>query len=406
MNLNLQHINWILSFYKLYENPQSTMNNKTNTTQKSAFVDKSFQKEQPGQYDIYVDDHQYSNLNFRVPTFRQENSFLKFSVVLMLASFLGQYYLEPYLIPDFIKFFSALSLFSLALTFVALIQASYRAVNQATAVIVERWGKVHQVLKPGLSFIYPVMDNVVAIVPLSELCVSIPHQFVISKDNATVSTDGVLYFRIIDPVLCIYGVDNLAASITNLAITNIRTVLGSMELDQALSDRVNINFKITQSLNQAVSPWGIEVKRVELKDIEPPVEIKKEMIKQLAAERERRSVVIKGQGERSAAILAAEARKESRLLEASGEAEATKMISSAIAQGDIKSIQYFISKEYISALKDAASSSNTKLMILPVEVTQLLGSVSSIKDLLQFEEAKPASDINTSKHHDTSTEKK
>jgi regulator of protease activity HflC (stomatin/prohibitin superfamily) len=232
-----------------------------------------------------------------------------------------------------------------------------------------------------------------------EQVMDVPSQDVITKDNAVVKCDGVVYFQVLDAPKAAYEVAQLEVAILNLVMTNIRTSIGSMDLDESLSKRDEINAKVLVAVDQATHPWGVKVNRIELKDIQPPRDLVEAMARQMKAEREKRANILEAEGFRQAAILKAEGEKQSTILDAEGEreaafreaearerlaeaeAKATRMVSEAIAQGDVQAINYFVAQKYVEALKEFAGSPNQKLLMLPMEATGVLGSLAGIAEL-------------------------
>ena len=274
-----------------------------------------------------------------------------------------------------------------------------RVVPQGYEWTVERFGRYTHTLTPGLAFIIPWVDGIGRKLNMMEQVMDVPSQDVITKDNAVVKCDGVVYFQVLDAAKAAYEVATLEIAILNLVMTNIRTSIGSMDLDESLSKRDEINAKVLVAVDQATHPWGIKVNRIELKDIAPPRDLIDAMAKQMKAEREKRANILEAEGFRQAAILRAEGEKQSAILEAEGdreaafrqaearerlaeaEAKATEMVSTAIAQGDVQAINYFIAQKYVEALKDFAASPNQKLLMLPMETTGVLGSLAGIAEL-------------------------
>ena len=274
-----------------------------------------------------------------------------------------------------------------------------RVVPQGYEWTVERFGKYTHTLSPGLGFIIPWVDGIGRKLNMMEQVMDVPSQDVITKDNAVVKVDGVVYFQVLDAAKAAYEVATLEIAILNLVMTNIRTAIGSMALDESLSHRDEINTKVLVAVDQATHPWGVKVNRIELKDIHPPKDLIDAMAKQMKAEREKRANILEAEGFRQAAILRAEGEKQSSILAAEGnreaafrdaearerlaeaEAKATEMVSTAIAQGDVQAINYFIAQKYVEALKDFAASPNQKLLMLPMETTGVLGSLAGIAEL-------------------------
>ena len=275
-----------------------------------------------------------------------------------------------------------------------------KIVPQSEMWVVERLGRYNKTLQPGLSVLIPFIERVVNRVNMKEILIDIPQQDIISKDNASVSIDAVCFIRITDPYKATYQVDNLEYAIENLALVNIRNELGKMELDEILSSREVLNSAITNQIDEATNPWGVKVQRVDIKQLEPARSIKETMEKQIKAEREKRaeiltaesikkSKILQAEGENQSIILRAEAEKreaelraEAREREAEAEAKATKMLSEAIKNGDDKAINYFIAQKYTKALENIGSSSNSKLVLMPLEASNLMGSIAGISQVV------------------------
>jgi regulator of protease activity HflC (stomatin/prohibitin superfamily) len=291
-------------------------------------------------------------------------------------------------------FVGVLLLFAVVTVFKAV-----RVVPQGYEWTVERFGRYTHTLSPGLGFIVPWIDGIGRKLNMMEQVMDVPSQDVITKDNAVVKVDGVVYFHVLDAAKAAYEVAQLEIAILNLVMTNIRTSIGSMDLDESLSKRDEINAKVLDAVDQATHPWGVKVNRIELKDINPPRDLVESMARQMKAERDKRANILEAEGFRQAAILRAEGEKQSAILEAEGdreaafreaearerlaeaEAKATRMVSDAIAQGDVQAINYFVAQKYVEALKDFAASPNQKLLMLPMETTGVLGSLAGIAEL-------------------------
>lgn len=291
---------------------------------------------------------------------------------------------------------------SVVLILLALILAYniIKIVPQSEMWVVERLGKYNKTLQPGLSVLIPFIERVVNKVNMREILIDIPQQDIISKDNASVSIDAVCFIRITDPYKATYQVDNLEYAIENLALVNIRNELGKMELDEILSSREVLNSAITNQIDEATNPWGVKVQRVDIKQLEPARSIKETMEKQIKAEREKRaeiltaesikkSKILQAEGENQSIILRAEAEKreaelraEAREREAEAEAKATKMLSEAIKNGDDKAINYFIAQKYTKALENIGSANNSKLVLMPLEASNLIGSIAGISQVV------------------------
>ena len=290
-----------------------------------------------------------------------------------------------------------------AIVFVALVIltlfAGVKTVSQGYNWTVERFGRYMRTLSPGLNIIIPFIDRIGRKINMMEQVIDIPQQEVITKDNATVTVDGVAFFQIFDAAKASYEVSNLHQAIVTLNMTNIRSVMGSMDLDQVLSHRDEINEKLLRVVDAAVSPWGVKVNRIEIRDIVPPADLVAAMGRQMKAEREKRAVVLEAEGQRQSAILKAEGQKQSQILEAEGrkeaafrdaearertataEAKATEVVSAAVASGDIAALNYFIAEKYLTAFSLLAESPNQKTLILPMEATSVLGSLAGIGEI-------------------------
>jgi regulator of protease activity HflC (stomatin/prohibitin superfamily) len=274
-----------------------------------------------------------------------------------------------------------------------------RMVPQGYEWTVERFGRYTHTMTPGLHFLVPVVYGVGRKVNMMEQVLDVPSQEVITKDNAAVKVDGVVFFQVLDAAKAAYEVSNLEIAMIALVQTNIRTVIGSMDLDESLSNRETINAQLLNVVDQATNPWGIKVTRIEIRDIQPPRDLIDSMARQMKAERERRAVILEAEGHRQSAILRAEGEKQAAILEAEGEkesafreaearerlaeaeAKATQMVSDAIAQGDVQAINYFVAQKYVQAFEKLATAPNQKFVLMPMEASGIIGSIAGVAEL-------------------------
>ena len=294
--------------------------------------------------------------------------------------------------------FSAFVLVVIVLAVVVLFMG-VKSVAQGMEWTVERFGRYTRTLTPGLNLIVPFIDRIGSKVNMMERVLDVPTQEVITRDNAMVSVDGVVFFQVLDAAKASYEVNNLENAILQLTMTNIRTVMGSMDLDELLSQRDKINARLLAVVDEATEPWGVKITRIEIKDITPPAAMVEAMTRQMKAEREKRANILEAEGYRQAQILKAEGEKQGAILAAEGrreaafrdaeareraaeaEAKATSAVSEAIAKGGVQAINYFIAQKYVDALARIGSANNQKVIFLPLEATGVIGSIGGIAEL-------------------------
>jgi regulator of protease activity HflC (stomatin/prohibitin superfamily) len=282
-----------------------------------------------------------------------------------------------------------------------------KIVPQGREYTVEQFGRYTRTLKPGISFLTPFVEGIGRKINMMEQVLDVPRQDVITKDNVSVQVDAIVFIQVMDAAAAAYRVTNLDFAITQLTMTNLRTVVGNMELDEVLSQRDQINTRLLDVIDQATSPWGVKVARIEIKDLQPPPDITNAMARQMKAERERRAVITEADGEKQAAITVAEGQKQSAILQAEGrkeaafrdaearersaaaEAKATELVSNAIAAGDVNAINYFVAQKYVEAFGKLAESPSQKMVIVPAEMSALVGSIGGIGELVKAINADP-----------------
>ena len=290
-------------------------------------------------------------------------------------------------------------LFVLAIIVLAVIARGVRTVPQGYQWTVERFGRYRITLSPGLRLINPFIEGIGRKVNVQETVLEIPPQNVITKDNASVIVDGIVFYQVIDAARASYEVQNLELAVTNITMTNIRTAIGALDLDETLSKRDEINERLLRVLDAATEPWGTKITRVELKDVRPPEDVQLSMSKQLTADRERRAAILRAEGIKQAAILEAEGTKQSQILAAEGrlaaaqmdaearerlaeaEARATAAVSKAVSEGNVQALNYFIAQKYVEAMTQIGQSPNARLVLMPMETGGLVGTIAGIAEL-------------------------
>jgi regulator of protease activity HflC (stomatin/prohibitin superfamily) len=302
--------------------------------------------------------------------------------------------MDDLVITPFGGFALILAVFALVLVFRAV-----RTVPQGEEWTVERFGRYTRTLSPGLHVLIPLVEGVGNKINMMETVLDIGELEVITRDNAQVKADAIAFYQVIDAAAAAYEVRDLERALENLSQTNIRTVIGAMDLDEVLSNREAMNTKLLSVIDQAASPWGVKVTRVEIRDLSPPADIVESMARQMKAEREKRAEILQAEGARQSAILRAEGEKQSQILQAEGrraaafldaeareraaeaEARATQMVSVAIREGDVAAINYFVAQKYVESLRDIAAGPSTKTIMIPVEAAGLVGSVAGVAEI-------------------------
>ncbi|HEY0838226.1 MAG TPA: SPFH domain-containing protein [Azospirillum sp.] len=297
--------------------------------------------------------------------------------------------------------FGGFTLFVLALVAFALVLVlmGVKTVPQGQEWTVERFGRYTRTLSPGLHLLFPVIDQIGRKQSMMETVLDVPSQEVITKDNAMVTADGVVFFQVIDAARASYEVNDLQRAILNLTMTNIRSVMGSMDLDELLSQRDKINAQLLNVVDEATMPWGVKATRIEIRDIQPPRDLVDSMGRQMKAERDRRAAILEAEGQRQAAILRAEGEKQAAILQAEGrreaafrdaearereaeaEASATRMVSEAISAGNVQAVNYFVAQRYVEALTAMATAPNQKVLFLPLEAASVIGAIGGIAEI-------------------------
>ncbi len=295
------------------------------------------------------------------------------------------------------------SAFAIGLVVLAIILVflGVKSVPQGMEYTVERFGRYTETMRPGLNLLIPIVDRIGRKINMMETVLDVPSQEIITKDNAMVQVDGVVFYQVLDAAKAAYEVNNLELATLNLTMTNIRTVMGSMDMDELLSKRDEINARLLNVVDEATTPWGLKVTRIEIKDIAPPKDIVDSMARQMKAERDKRASILTAEGARQSAILQAEGLKQAAILEAEGrkesafrdaearerlaqaEARATLMLSEAIAKGDVKAINYFVAQKYVEAIAKLAAAPNQRVLLMPLETSGLVGALAGIAELTQ-----------------------
>ncbi|NQZ14725.1 MAG: SPFH/Band 7/PHB domain protein [Alphaproteobacteria bacterium] len=289
--------------------------------------------------------------------------------------------------------------FVLLIGTIIFVKKAFILVRQGYEYTLERFGSYQKTLSPGLHIITPFIENIGAKINMMESVLDVPSQEVITKDNALVQADGVIFYQVLDAAKASYEVRDLERAILNLTMTNIRTVMGSMDLDELLSERDKINAELLTVVDDATAPWGVKVTRIEIKDITPPRDLVEAMARQMKAERDKRANILDAEGFRQAEILKAEGEKQSAILEAEGrkeaafrdaearereaaaEAKATEEVSNAIASGDVQAVNYFVAQKYVEALGQFANSPNEKILFMPLEASSVIGAIGGVGEI-------------------------
>jgi len=296
----------------------------------------------------------------------------------------------------FATFVIGLAIFAIILIFLGV-----KSVPQGMEYTVERFGRYTETLRPGLNLLIPIVDRIGHKMNMMETVLDVDSQEIITKDNAMVKVDGVVFYQVLDAAKAAYEVNRLEFAVLNLTMTNIRTVMGSMDLDELLSKRDEINARLLTVVDEATTPWGLKVTRIEIKDIAPPKDLVDSMARQMKAERDKRASILTAEGERQAAILAAEGQKQAAILEAEGrkesafrdaearerlaqaEARATLMLSEAISKGNVQAINYFVAQKYVEAITKLAAAPNQKVLLMPLDTSGLVGTLAGVAELAQ-----------------------
>ncbi len=290
---------------------------------------------------------------------------------------------------------------ALAILAIILVFLGVKSVPQGMEYTVERFGRYTETMTPGLNFIVPIVDRIGRKINMMETVLDVPSQEIITKDNAIVRVDGVVFYQVLDAAKAAYEVNQLEFAILNLTMTNLRTVMGSMDLDELLSKRDEINARLLMVVDEATTPWGVKVIRIEIKDISPPKDLVDSMARQMKAERDKRATILTAEGERQGSILAAEGKKQAVILEAEGrkesayrdaearerlaqaEARATLMVSEAIGKGSVQAINYFVAQKYVEAIAKLATAPNQKVLLMPLDTSGLVGTLAGVAELAQ-----------------------